>query len=125
MRTRERVLPALVGLALVTLACAEDGPIEQPRPLYGEEPIDYPIDLYDEGVEGEVLLKVRIDATGAVDSVEIEMSSGHVGLDSAAVRSIVDTEFSPARQNDEFIRAWAHVPIRFSTRPRTTTNDLR
>jgi hypothetical protein len=59
--------------------------LEQPTPLYGETPIDYPIALWDEGVEGTTVLRLRVTDTGEVDSVEVAETSGHLGLDSAAV----------------------------------------
>ena len=111
-------LACLVSGLMVVAGCQEEGPVEQPQPLYGEQPIDYPIDLYDQRVEGEAVLRVRVTTEGTADSIEVETSAGHPGLDSAAVRSIRETEFSPATQNDEFVRAWVLIPVRFSTRPR-------
>ena len=102
----------------IASGCKDDRPVEQPRPLYGEEPVKYPIDLYDQNVEGEAILRVRVTERGDVDSVEVEESAGHMGLDSAAVRSLLSTRFTPARRGDDFIDAWVHVPVRFSTRPR-------
>lgn len=124
LRARARSASALRGTAALALpllllaGCGEDGPIEQPRPLYGEEPIEYPIDLYDQGIEGEAVLRVRVTTEGTVDSVEVETSADHPGLDSAAVAALRRTAFRPATQDDEFVRAWVRVPVRFSTRPR-------
>lgn len=115
MRT---VVLTVAMLGLATTACQDELPLEQPRPLYGESPVEYPIDLYDQSVEGEAVLRVRVRDSGDVDSVEVEESAGHVGLDSAAVSSLLQTRFTPARRGDEFVDAWVHIPVRFSTRPR-------
>ncbi len=42
-----------------------------------EMPFHYPVKLWRNGIEGEVLLRVHISEAGAVDSVELSRSSGH------------------------------------------------
>ncbi|MDX1646153.1 MAG: energy transducer TonB [Longimicrobiales bacterium] len=119
---RRRVL---VGTAaLVLLACGAEGEIEQPRPLFGEVPIEYPLHLWDQDLEGETILRVRVGDTGGVDSVEIIESSGHVAFDSAAVEGALQLRFTPARRGGERIEVWAQVPVRFSKKPRPDTLDL-
>lgn len=102
-------------------ACAADAEIDQPAPLYGEVPIEYPLSLWDQDMEGEILLRVRVTDTGQVDSVEVLESSGHVAFDSAAVRGARDLRFSPARKGGKRIEVWAKVPVHFSKRPRPDT----
>jgi len=111
------VLLALPWL-LILPGCGRDTEIEQPRPLYGETPIEYPITLWDRGIEGETLLRVRVNDMGSVDSVEVVQSSGHVALDSAAVRGAKELRFSPGRKNGRRIEVWAQVPVHFSRRSR-------
>ena len=106
---------------VVGLACGGEGEIEQPTPLYGDVPIDYPIQLWDQDMEGQTLLRVRVSDTGAVDSVEILASSGYEAFDSAAVAGARELRFSPARRNGERIEVWATVPVHFSKRPRPDT----
>lgn len=100
-------------------ACGGEGELEQPAPLYGEEPIAYPVELWDEGVEGTTVLRVRVDETGVVDSVEVLESSGHEGLDAAALTGARKLRFQPGRRDGERIRMWASLPVHFSKRPRT------
>ena len=103
------------------LACGGEGEIEPPTPLYGAVPIDYPIQLWDQDMEGQTMLRVRVSDTGTVDSVEVVGSSGYEAFDSAAVAGARDLRFSPARRDGERIEVWATVPVRFSKRPRPDT----
>lgn len=88
--------------------------MEEPTPLYGEIPIEYPLDLWDADVEGETLLRVRVTEMGAVDSVEVLQASGYPAFDSAAVRGALQLRYSPARRNGERITVWAKVPVHFT-----------
>ena len=117
MRTRVRALILVCGMA----ACGGEGEIEQPTPLYGEVPIEYPIQLWDQDMEGETLLRVRVTDTGMVDSVEVVSSSGYAAFDSAAVAGARDLRFTPARQDGKRIEVWARVPVHFSKRSRPDT----
>ena len=98
--------------------CGGDKPMEQPAPLYGETPIEYPLEMWDQGVEGETLLKVRVNERGDVDSVMVAESSGYPALDSAAIRGAREMRFTPARKGEERIEVWARIPVRFSKKPR-------
>ena len=112
---------AVAATLVVALACGGEGEIEQPTPLYGDVPIDYPLQLWDQDMEGQTLLRVRVSDTGAVDSVEIAASSGYEAFDSAAVVGARTLRFNPARRDGERIEVWATVPVRFSKRPRPDT----
>lgn len=112
---------AFATLLLLGWGCGGDGDIEQPTPLYGQVPIEYPIQLWDQDMEGETLLRVRVTDTGAVDSVEVMESSGYADFDSAAVAGARAMRFSPARRDGKRIRVWAKVPVHFSKRPRPDT----
>lgn len=99
------------------MACVGDEELETPTPLYGDVPIEYPIHLWDQGIEGETLLRVRVDDMGWVDSVEVVQSSGHAALDSAALVGARDLRFSPGRKKGKRVSVWANVPVQFSRRP--------
>jgi TonB family protein len=105
----------------ILVGCAGDGEIEQPTPLYGEVPIEYPLHMWDQDMEGETLLRVRVSDVGAVDSVEVLQSSGHASFDSAAVAGARGLRFTPARKSGKRITVWAEVPVYFSKRPRPDT----
>ena len=115
--------PALLWLLLLLIgaACGGEGEIEQPTPLYGEVPIEYPLHLWDQDMEGETILRVRVTDTGGVDSVEVLTSSGHEDFDAAAVTGARSLRFTPARKDGERIRVWARVPVQFAKRPMPDT----
>jgi protein TonB len=60
-----------------------------------------------------VLLRVRVLASGAVDTIEIKQSSGRRLLDDEAVQTVKRWSFAPARRGDTPIDGWATVPIEF------------
>jgi TonB family protein len=98
----------------IVAACGDRGSVEDPIPLYGDVPIQYPLDLWDAEVEGETLLRVRVTETGTVDSVEVVEASGYPAFDSAAVRGALLLEYRPARRNGRRISVWATVPVQFN-----------
>ena len=113
----DRRLPTIVLMTLLACGCGADAELEPPVPLYGEEPVDYPLTLWDVGVEGETVLRVRVTDTGGVDSIEVAESSGHPGLDSAAVVGVQGLRFQPGRRDGRRVRMWASLPVVFSKRP--------
>ena len=123
MRPRGSRRPS-VSLVLCALlagsisGCSADQEIESPSPLSASVPLDYPLDLWDQGIEGSSILKVRVTDLGDVDSVVLMESSGYPAFDSSAVRGARTLRFSPARQGDKRIEVWAHVPVYFSKKPR-------
>ena len=108
---------AVLLSAAILVGCVSDQDIESPAPLYGAVPISYPLELWDQDVEGRTLLKVRVTDMGLVDSVVVLESSGHDAFDSAATRGAMDLRFTPARRNGRRIEVWAEVPVHFSKRP--------
>ena len=123
MRTGAGVLAVLLPVA-VAAACGGDQEIQQPTPYLADVPIVYPLSLWDQDIEGETLLRVRVTEVGAVDSVEVVESSGHAAFDSAAVRGARELQFQPALRDGKRIRVWAKVPVHFSKRPRPGGEEL-
>jgi TonB family protein len=99
-----------VGL-LAMVACSRSAPPpnptatapaeESPVALNAEPAVQYPPDLYERGVEGDVVLRLYVDSTGRLspDSTRVSESSGSAGLDSAAVRGVSHLRYAPARRN--------------------------
>lgn len=63
--------------------------------------------------QGKVLLRVRVNAEGAPEQVNLHQSSGHKRLDDEARRAVAQWRFVPAKQGDVSIASWVIVPIEF------------
>ena len=104
---------AIVGLtSIVALACVDKNdakkmiealqsslvPDSLPVMQNAELPFKYPPALYAQRVQGNVTLRIHIDATGAVrpESTSVVESSGYPALDSAAVTGARVLRFKPA-----------------------------
>jgi vitamin B12 transporter len=106
---------------LLCIACSRgtDGEpkqaMEMPVAINSESPFQYPADLYDEGVEGEVRLRLYVDPQGRAvpESTRVASSSGTPGFDSAAIRGAVDLRFAPARRDGQPIGMAFYLPVIF------------
>lgn len=74
---------------------------------------EYPNNLRKRNIEGRVQLKVLISKEGKVMEVLIDTSSGYRGFDQAAVESVFQWKFKPARYSDEVKDSWILIPIVF------------
>ncbi len=77
-------------------------PAEEPPVALNAEPaVQYPPDLYDQRVEGDVVLRLFADSTGQLvpESTRVAESSGFPPLDSAAVKGVARLRYAPARRN--------------------------
>ena len=114
MGLRKPATPAFVAAAMTALSCGGDADIEGPTPLFTESPVEYPLELWDQDVEGSTLVRVLVNEEGGVDSAMVMEGSGHSELDSAAVQGALSMEFDPATKEGDPLRVWAHVPVHFS-----------
>lgn len=112
-RSRARMTTLILGAVLLLPACGGDAPIRLPQPMSDNPPIDYPIDLWDAGIEGETMLALHVNADGRVDSVFVDQPSGSPQLDSAATRGGRIMRFTPARRGDRRVSTWVRLPVRF------------
>jgi protein TonB len=96
--------------ALGALACGGSGPApsssatpaeEPPVALNAEPAVQYPPELYDRRVEGDVVLRLFVDSSGrlAPESTRVSESSGSPALDSAAVRGAARLRYAPAHRH--------------------------
>ena len=83
--------------------------------INGESPFQYPPDLYDEGLEGEVRLRLYVDALGRVhpESTRVAESSGTAAFDSAAVAGAALLRFAPAHRNGAPVGVAFFQPVIF------------
>ena len=99
---------------------------EPPVAINPASPVRYPPALLEQGIEGQVLLRLYVDSAGRVipDSTRIEESSGYPALDSAALVGSPDLRFSPALKQGRPIAAPFIQPVQFRgprARPKSPT----
>ena len=104
-----------VGVPLLA-GCAGDLEVEEPAPLGDAVPIEYPLEMWDQGIEGETVLQVRVNELGEVDSVAVIETSGHESLDSAAAEGARAMRFHPGRRGGRDVPVWVRIPVQFSRR---------
>lgn len=106
---------AILAVGVPALAaCADDGKVEEPAPLGNATPIEYPLEMWDQGIEGETVLQVRVNELGEVDSVAVIETSGHEPLDSAAAEGARAMRFQPGRKGGRDVPVWVRIPVQFS-----------
>jgi protein TonB len=76
----------------------------------------YPPDLRRAGVGGVVQVWLLIDTEGSVRKVQINESSGHPAIDSAALSVAGMMEFSPALKDGEAVPVWISIPVTYAVR---------
>ena len=91
------------------------GVTEGPQILSREEPV-YPSAARSAGISGTTVVGFIIEADGSVSSAWVEQSSGSSSMDSAAVQSVQNWRFVPARQNGIPVQSRSRVPIIFNLR---------
>jgi TonB family protein len=84
-----------------------------PVAINSESPFQYPTDLFDNGVEGEVRLRLFVDARGRVvpESTRVASSSGTPALDSAAVHDAIELRFAPGTRDGEATGMTFYQPV--------------
>ena len=82
-------------------------PYIKPRPAY-------PIKAMQNGLEGTVVVRVLISATGTILETKISKSSGSAMLDEAARQGIMQWKFHPGRQASGAVTTAIDVPIEFT-----------
>jgi protein TonB len=104
--------PAPVGVA-------PPAPVVPPRfnaDYLNNPPPAYPPMSRRIGEEGKVILRVLVNERGLPDEVQLRTSSGFPRLDTAALETVRQWKFVPARRGDTPVSAWVLVPISFSLR---------
>jgi protein TonB len=81
--------------------------LDNPKPVY-------PSVARRRGMQGLVLLQVRVSEEGKVTGIHVVRSSGFRILDVVAVDSVKQWRFMPARENDMTVTSTVQVPVRFS-----------
>jgi periplasmic protein TonB len=89
--------------------------LEPPVVINPDPGVEYPAALFEQGIEGKVVLRLFVDSTGELvrDSTRIAESSGYPALDSAALRASGGFRFAPARDNDVPVAVAFLQPVQF------------
>lgn len=98
---------------------------EPPVVINAESPVSYPPDLYQQQVEGTVVLRLHVDENGVLtgDSTKVAESSGYPGLDSAALRAVPDMRFAPARRGGQPVATTFLLPVHFRRQARSNEGN--
>lgn len=89
-------------------------PVVVPPKLVHFESAPYPPEAQKAGLQGDVVLKLTIDATGAVTHAEVAEPGGH-GFDEAAQTAALKFKFEPATRDGKPIPA--KIRFRSSAEP--------
>jgi protein TonB len=76
---------------------------------------EYPRKARRLGIEGRVILRIAIDATGRLEKVEVVQHAGH-GFEEEAVRAVRQSTYRAVTQNGKPVACEALLPIRFELR---------
>ena len=79
----------------------------------GNRPPLYPTSARGQGVEGQVVLVVRVTRAGRPHKVSVRRSSGAAILDRAARRAVEKWRFRPAMKDGQAVESEVVVPIVF------------
>jgi len=88
---------------------------ESPVALNGDSPVGYPPALFDQRVEGDVVLRLFVDSTGRLvpESTRVAETSGYPALDSAALAGAPQLRFAPAKRRGIPVATAFLQPIEF------------
>ena len=93
--------------------------------------VDYPTWLQDKGVQGTVVMQVRVTYSGRPTDVKFVQSTGNSDLDLAAENGVMNWHYIPASEDGEPVTDWATVRIDFKLpapsvpAPSSTTTPLK
>lgn len=99
-------------------------PAQVPQKIFDQDPLllsspkpPYPAEARKQGVEGSVLLRVKIDNTGRVSRADVVRSSGRDDFDSAALHTVTTRwRFRPARLAGVAVESERTVSVDFRLR---------
>ena len=88
---------------------------EAPIPIK-RAPLEYPTFARNAGIEGQVILEVEVFADGTVGAIEVVKSlmAGPGGLDEAAIKSVKQWIFQPAKSSGRTVAVWVTFPVTFT-----------
>ena len=81
----------------------------------GEPAVEYPPDLFVQGISGSVDLRLFVDSAGQVvpESTSIQRTSGYAALDSAALAAAPKLRYAPGRRAGRPVAMLFLQPVHF------------
>ena len=108
------------GTAQVTQTAAAQQPAiiweHHPRFRSPPRPAVYPPRAIELGQQGEALVRVRLEPSGAAAEILLWRGTGHEMLDKAALAAVRGWQFLPAMREGRAVAAWVEIPVRFHLR---------
>ena len=98
---------------------------ELPVATNAESPVFYPVDQFEQQIEGSVVLRLFINADGTIvpESTLVAETSGIPELDSAAAAGVAEMQFAPARRNGTPVATLFLQPVHFRHPARSGTGN--
>jgi protein TonB len=108
------------GTAQVTQTAVAQQPLivweHHPRFRTPPRPAVYPPRAIELGQQGEALVRVRLEPSGAAAEILLWRGTGHAMLDNAALAAVRGWQFLPAMREGRAVAAWVEIPVRFHLR---------
>lgn len=108
----------MLVLALAMLVAAPSAAMEAAEDVGAhvlkQEPPRYPPEAARAGVTGTVVLVISVSASGAIENILVERSSGSRLLDTAAIDAANQWTFAPAIEHGKPARGRVRVPLDFN-----------
>lgn len=129
----------MAALLVTTFACRGSSPqadpqasqapppeSEPPVALNPEVPIAYPPALFEQKVEGDVMLRLYVDSTGKLlpESTRVAETSGYPAMDSAALTGSTALRFAPAKRHGVAVATAFLQPVEFRQVGTTRTGTV-
>lgn len=118
-----RTLQAPVAAGPVSITTADTTSVvsvagnRDAEPLSSNPTPDYPAAALSAGLEGDVIVRLQIDAKGNVSHASVIGHDGGVdpALDQAAIEALQHWRFQPAMRDGRAINSVVQVPVEFRT----------
>lgn len=91
----------------------EDTVDDPPKATY-RPPLQYPDYARSRGINGEVVLNILVNKTGAVEQVKLLASNPAGVFDDVAMRAVRDWQFDPATYKGGSVKVWVKQKISFN-----------
>lgn len=114
-QTRENQLTTVVAALPITT-----GTDDRPPDLSNNPSPPYPEQAWRSGIEGRVLLELRISPSGSIERVTVKRSSGYPILDNSAVEAVKKWKGRPALSAGQAVSSTETLPIIFQLNSRAT-----